>query len=72
MDESRIDDARRLVRQEAQAREEKCQAEVQKVLDKYSCFLDVSIILKANQTIPRVEVVSKKIAARSGITGVSQ
>lgn len=67
-----LDEARQLVEKDAQDREDKCRAEIQKVLDKHGCFLDVSIILKANQTIPRVEVVSKKIATRSGIAGVSQ
>lgn len=52
-------EARAILETEARAREIECQAEVQKVLDKYQCALDVIVILKANQVIPQVQIVSK-------------
>lgn len=52
-------EAKAILQQEAQTRVEACQAEVQKVLDKYNCTLDVMVILKAGQVIPQVQIVSK-------------
>lgn len=52
-------EARAILESDTQKRVEACQAEVQKVLDKYQCALDVMVILKANQVIPQVQIVSK-------------
>lgn len=51
--------ARAILETEAQSRVAECQAEIQKVLDKYQCVIDVAVILKAGQVIPQVQIVSK-------------
>lgn len=51
--------ARAILEQEAQARVIECQAEVQKVLDKYQCTLDVAVLLRAGQVIPQVQIVAR-------------
>lgn len=52
-------EARAILESEAQARVTECQAEIQKVLDKYQCTLDLMVILKAGQVIPQVQIVSR-------------
>lgn len=52
-------EAKAILQQEAQQRVEACQAEVQKVLDKYQCAIDVAILLRAGQVIPQVQIVAK-------------
>ena len=38
---------------------EKCRIEIQTVLDKHNCTLDISMVLKANQNIPVVNIIEK-------------
>jgi hypothetical protein len=52
-------EARAILETEAKARVMECQAEVQKVLDKYQCVIDVAVLLKANQVIPQVQIVAR-------------
>ena len=52
-------EARAILEAEAKNRAEACQAEVQAILDKYQCTLDVIVILKAGQFIPQIKIVSK-------------
>lgn len=52
-------EARAILESEAQKRVEACQAEVQKVLDKYQCVIDVAVILRAGQVIPQVQIVAR-------------
>lgn len=52
-------EARAILETEAKARAEACQAEVQAVLDKYHCTIDVSVTLKVGQVIPQVQIVSR-------------
>ena len=51
--------ARAILETEAQERVEACQAELQKVLDKYQCVIDVGVFLKAGQVIPQVQIVAR-------------
>lgn len=51
--------AKAILQQEAQQRVEACQAEIQTILDKYQCTIDVVVILRANQVIPQVQIISK-------------
>ena len=52
-------EARVILETEAQTRIEACRAKVQKVLDEYQCTIDVMVILKAGEVIPRVQIVSR-------------
>lgn len=52
-------EARAILETEAKERVAACQAEIQKVLDKYQCAIDVAIILKAGQVIPQVQIVAR-------------
>ena len=52
-------EARAILEAEAQTRIAECQAEIQNVLDKYRCTIDVMVILKAGQVIPQVQIVSR-------------
>ena len=36
-----------------------CMREVQSVLDRYNCTMDVSMILKAGSIIPNLQIISK-------------
>jgi hypothetical protein len=51
-------EARAILQQETQEREKACWAEIEKVLAQFNCRLDVTVILKTNQVVPRVGVVS--------------
>lgn len=52
-------EARAILETEAKTRVTECQAEVQKVLDKYKCVIDVSVLLRAGQVIPQVQIVAR-------------
>lgn len=52
-------EAKAILQQEAQQRAEACRVKVQAVLDEYECTIDVAVLLRANQIIPRVEIVAK-------------
>ncbi len=52
--------ARELLQAEQKGRVDACQAELQAVLDKYRCRLDISVILRAGQVIPQVQVVANE------------
>ena len=49
-----------LINNERQERVEECRNEVQKVLDKYRCAFDVSILLKFNAVTPMINIISKE------------
>lgn len=51
--------AKEVLIKENKQRIEKCTKELQAVLEKYNCILDVSIQLKLNQVIPSIAIVSK-------------
>ena len=38
---------------------ENCRREVQTILDRYNCMMDVAMILKAGSIIPNVSIISK-------------
>lgn len=52
-------EARAILETEAKERVTECQAEIEKVLDKYRCSLDVVVILKADRVIPQVQIVAR-------------
>lgn len=52
-------EARAILETEAKERVAECQAEIEKVLDKYQCAIDVVVILKADRVIPQVQIVAK-------------
>lgn len=45
---------------ERNSRIEKCRSEIQQILDKYECMIDVSMILKQNQVIAQATIISKR------------
>lgn len=47
--------------QDRQKRVTECTAEVQKALQEHKCDLDVTVILKAGQVIPRIGIVPLEI-----------
>ena len=53
------EEAKSVLEKSKQERAQKCQEEIQKVLDKYNCFLDVSVLVKANSVIPSVAIVAR-------------
>lgn len=52
-------DARAILETEAKTRVERCRVRVQAVLDEEQCTLDVTVLLRAGQVIPQVQIVSK-------------
>ena len=47
------------IEQDRQRRATECSAEIQAALDKHRCTLDVSVVLKAGQVIPQIDIVAK-------------
>lgn len=52
-------EAKKILQQETLEREKACWLEIEAILEKFNCKLDVTVILRANQVIPRVGVASK-------------
>lgn len=50
--------ARQIIMQERAVRIQSCQREINAILEKHKCRLDVFVILRAGQVIPQVEVVT--------------
>jgi flagellar motor switch protein FliM len=57
-DNDQLDEAREVLLTEQQARVRDCQVELQAVLDKHRCRLDVSVLLRQGQVIPQVQIVA--------------
>ena len=45
MEENKIDEAKKLLEQDKAERVSKCLQEINEALDKYHCYLDVSVVL---------------------------
>jgi hypothetical protein len=54
------EEARQILAQEEAKRIQDCQRELQTVLDKYGCILDVSVILRPGQVIPQVQIMARQ------------
>ncbi len=54
-----LEAARATIKQEREARVEACSQEIAAALRKHNCELDVSVVLRAGQVIPQVQVVAK-------------
>lgn len=52
--------ARVLLQKEREERVKTCQDEIQAVLDKHHCTLDVSVVLRVGQVIPQVQVIANE------------
>ena len=50
-------DARRLLAQEQQSRVDACRAELEALLEKHQCRLDVTVLLRANSVTPQIQFV---------------
>jgi hypothetical protein len=52
-------EAKAILEKENQEIIEKCTAEIQEILNKYDCQLDVSVIIKATGNVPQVAIIRK-------------
>lgn len=50
------EEARQLIEQERRERAEKCRKGIQEVLELYKCRIEVSVILRAGQVIPQIDI----------------
>jgi hypothetical protein len=53
------DKAKEILVKEKKTKEDKCNAEMQALLKKYNCAIDVSVLIKQNQIIPIVSIQAK-------------
>jgi hypothetical protein len=53
----KIQEAQQILMEQNQKRVAQCNEELQLLLSKYNCTLDVSMIIKPNQIIPQVQLV---------------
>ena len=51
--------AKELLAKEQQENQTKCKQVISETLEKYNCILDVTVVLKAGQVIPQIDIVSK-------------
>lgn len=57
-DNGNVTEARALLAQEQQTRIAACQVELEAVLQKHNCQLDVTVVLRANSVTPQIRIVS--------------
>lgn len=50
--------AQEIINKARQVRVEKCQAEIQTILAAHKCRFEISVILKAGQVIPQLQIVT--------------
>ena len=50
-------EAREVLAQEQQQRVDACRAELEQLLDRHRCRLDVAVVLRANSVTPQLQIV---------------
>lgn len=54
-----VDELRREIESEKQERAQKCGMEINKILEKYNCILDVKMVLSKSSIDPEIRVLAK-------------
>jgi hypothetical protein len=49
--------AKEVLQKEQQARVAECSKEISKVLQRYNCTLDISVLLTSTKTIPQLQII---------------
>jgi hypothetical protein len=58
VEEKKEEEAAKILMEERNNRIAKCSAEMEAVLNKYKCRIDVAMVLRANSIMPQVQIVS--------------
>jgi hypothetical protein len=53
-------EAREVLEKERRARVEQCKAEIQKLLEAHKCRIEVTVILRAGQVIPQIDILAQE------------
>jgi len=54
------EEAVKILNQKAQKDIKECSEEIARILEKYGCFLDVSMIIRPEKIIPQVQILKKQ------------
>jgi len=54
-----VQEAQAAIAQEQMERVKRCEVAIQQALTEHNCSLDVSVTIKVNQIIPRIDIVAK-------------